>query len=75
MTLCRDCKFYKKEFSEIYDICRHPSTMKKSDKVRGEISYPRCEENRDFSNLCGSSGKLFEEKENFIYRLIKLIRE
>ena len=39
MTLCRDCKFYK-EFSEIYDICRHPSTMKNPIKFVEKFHIP-----------------------------------
>lgn len=64
VKLCRDCKYYKKDWSPIsalfgdsYDECTHPRVT--GDVVNGRITV-YCKTARNY--LCGHSGEFWEKR-------------
>lgn len=71
MKLCKDCKFYKRDFLTWYTGRFAKCTRKDAVKpnlvtghgVCDDVVNTYCSIERDFCGLCGPSGKFFESRE------------
>lgn len=78
IKLCKNCKYYSREYSA--DTCKHSLavlTPKMVNHVTGyttSATYRDCYNMRYISN-CGEEGKLFEEREDITYKVIKFFKK
>jgi hypothetical protein len=66
MKLCKDCKYYKKDWSshiigsgDTFDLCLHPLVT--GNVVTGKNNGRYCDSERKF-HKCGMDGKLWEAR-------------
>lgn len=76
--VCKDCKYWSYESST--NICKHTSALvvgEEINKINGSISkpiYKDCGYMR-FYYMCDEEGKLFEEREDLVYKVIKFFKK
>lgn len=78
IKVCKDCKYWDYEYST--NICKHDLAViigKEVNRVNGSVSKPMYREcgYMRYVGKCSEEGKLFEEREDLVYKVIKFFKK